>query len=434
MAADVVADVLADPALQGRMFTCKMGYLFFYGANSCWRPYLGILLVSKGFATSTIGLLMSVGPLAVLFLNPVVAYYAETRRWQTPLMFACVSATWLLVSTMFVASDMAVVAGALLLAFVTNAPLAALYDEHTHAVIGRARKAAWGGLRLYGTYGWAVGAPAASLLIYRYGFWVLPPLMAVGFGVLLYCVRHTPVAKDASTHRMRDVADHVLAHPRILCFLGALLCMGAAQALVFTYLFIYLKQEFGAPEYLFGLCLLFTVVVEMPVFAKSKLIHARLSVRQLLATAMFTWAVRAAAYAMLPNAWCVLLIEPLHGITFGFMWLAGTHFFSGAFPPALANSAFSTLYMPVWGLGPAIGNVTGGWIYAAYGPRVLFGGASLLMFAAAVAFTLADRSIAERDDVFTHDTDAAVVAMATESPRHVELDDVLDCHEGVDVV
>lgn len=160
--------------------------------------------------------------------------------------------------------------------------------------------------------------------------------------------------------------------------------------LIGTFLFMFLKT-LNAPEILLGITVTMTVVVEIPLFQMSKKLHEKFTDRQLLSAAMLTWCVRVVGYSLLTNPWYVLILEPLHGFTFGLMWLAGVHFTRAQFPLHLAATAFGFLHASVWGAGPVLGNIGGGVMYNYLGPRLMFQVAAACMFLAVIAFNVLDR-------------------------------------------
>ena len=69
------------------------------------------------------------------------------------------------------------------------------------------------------------------------------------------------------------------------------------------------------------------------------------------------WVVRAVFYSRMSTPWTVLLIEPLHGVTFALVWTAATdHVASPAVcPEGLEASAQGLLRASFMGVGPLIG-------------------------------------------------------------------------------
>mmetsp|Transcript_51271 Transcript_51271/g.158878 ORF Transcript_51271/g.158878 Transcript_51271/m.158878 type:complete len:182 (+) Transcript_51271:217-762(+) len=105
------------------------------------------------------------------------------------------------------------------------------------------------------------------------------------------------------------------------------------MALVEAFLFIYLLQDFdGTPNVLIGMAVTVMCGFEVPVF---KWFHVAaggerplLSLRSVLLLCHFIFALRCVLYGLLPSQhpWLVLLVEPLHGLTFAAMWNAAVEY------------------------------------------------------------------------------------------------------------
>ncbi|GMH42383.1 hypothetical protein BSKO_10302 [Bryopsis sp. KO-2023] len=166
----------------------------------------------------------------------------------------------------------------------------------------------------------------------------------------------------------------VLSDPEVIIFLSMTFLMGIASGAIESFLFLYLDQ-LGAPEYLMGLALLVTCSAEVPVFALMDRILRYVGVQTMLHIVMGVFILRLLGYVMLaalPSTWWVLAIEPLHGVTFGCAWGAGTEFSRRIAPPGLdatLQAIFSGMY---FGIGYGTGAVVGGALFNEFGPRIMY--------------------------------------------------------------
>ena len=400
----------------------RMGFFFQFLALGVFAPFASVLFAAKKFSPAATGLLMATNPIATLIVVPPMCYLAETRGWQVPMMYAGLIAGSLLMSFICVADDQLQVAVATTVHYISTNHLFPLYDEHVMSVLGPAHKADWGSLRVWGAYAWALAAPLGSLIFGHLGWQYLPIVIVFGNAGFAYCIHRTPVVKVAGSHRYADVFRHILRHPRIINFMCGIACMGMGYAVIGTYLFIFLQQDLLAPPILLGLCVVFTVLIEIPLFRASKALHRTFSDAVMFMFAVGGFVVRVLGYSLLTNPWLVLPLEMFHGLTFAMMWLSGINFFSAAFPPELANSAIGFLHACAFGVGPIVGNIVGGHLYEWCGPRQMF-----RIFAAALAvvgcvFWFVDRALARRASppAVTGDENSA----ASSSPAGVVADAV----------
>lgn len=181
---------------------------------------------------------------------------------------------------------------------------------------------------------------------------------------------------------------------------------GIGYSWISTFLFLFLKMpDMNAPDLLLGLTIFFTVLVEIPLFQHSQLLFETFSERKVFAASGVAWIIRVVGYSFLSGSlpglgvWWVLVLEPLHGITFGCMWLSSVRLISRVFPAELTNSGFALLNAFVFGIGPLVGNITGGWLFDLLGPRAMFRWGALGMTGIMVVYIWLDTRMALSDKV-----------------------------------
>lgn len=149
-----------------------------------------------------------------------------------------------------------------------------------------------------------------------------------------------------------------------------------------TWLFVVLDESLAAPPELLGLTLTVTCIAEVPVLAVAGRLITRYGPAAVWHVVHVAFLIRFASYwalPLMPSPWCVLLAEPLHGVTFGAAWAAGVARAAALAPPGLAATVQS-IYAGVYlGLGSAAGGALGGFIHAAYGGRAVFAVAAALL-------------------------------------------------------
>jgi PPP family 3-phenylpropionic acid transporter len=406
-----------------RLSLLKLAFLSIFFGYVVLGAYGSLLLDEKGFSGSTIGWLSAVPPLCNLFVVPLVSYVAETRNLQQHIMIGGFFVSCVSVVIMCMSSNQRLIAVLFCVHNIIFCAVPPLLDEHTMAVLGAARKATWGSYRSWGAYGWAVGAVLGSWIFGHLGWQLMPLLWIVGMLTCAFAVWQMPVVKVAGDHRFLDVLRQVASRPRVMLWIAGVSCLGVGYALIATFLFLFL-DSLGAPSVLYGLCIVFTVLVEIPLFRQSAWLHATFSNRTMLCIAFVAWVTRVFGYSLLVNPWFVLLLEPIHGVTFGFMWLSGINFFSGSFSAQLSNSAIGLLHASAFGVGPMIGNIVGGYMYDGLGPRMMFRASAAVMCVIAVIFFFADRrlDVASAAGVtagtVATESEMGAPAMAAETPRH----------------
>lgn len=386
-AAQAAASIDRRPAIIG-----YFGYMF---GGAAINAFFGLIFAEKGFSTPAIGLLVAIIPFFSVVLLPVLSFIADKYRCATTMLLTCAvistAAVW--IYTTASADWLVVVAFIVLVAAET--PMNPLLDQHTLSMFpAPGRTDAWGYVRAFGAYGWGIGNPVAAKIVELAGTWSVAVVQyGVGQAALWYCMARTSpyeAVKPGAKVRVKDVLLIVGRNYRLLLFLLASCLMGMGYSFISNFLFIFL-DEIGGTKMLMGLTLLLTVSTEIPIFQCNKYFHRWFTDRQMMSIAMGLWAIRVVGYSFLQNPWLVLLLEPLHGITFGFMWLPGVHIVNTVFPPQLASSATGVLFTFVCGIGPIVGNLVAGTLYAAVGPRWMFRYAAMAMAVGLVCYVVLDR-------------------------------------------
>ncbi|XP_045908349.1 major facilitator superfamily domain-containing protein 6-A [Micropterus dolomieu] len=149
--------------------------------------------------------------------------------------------------------------------------------------------------------------------------------------------------------------------------------MGFGYGFVFTFLYWHLEDLKGTTT-LFGVCSILSHVSELGAyFTSHKLIELVGHVRVLYIGLACNTA-RYLYISYLENAWTVLPMEVLQGVTHASVWAACISFLSAAVPPALRTSAQGILQGLHLGLGRGCGAMVGGVFVNYFGAAATFRG------------------------------------------------------------
>lgn len=169
---------------------------------------------------------------------------------------------------------------------------------------------------------------------------------------------------------VRSVLGILVRNP---LFFGNMVFLGAGFSMVEGLLFI-LLQDMNASSLLCGFSVVVTVIFELPIFHYAKPLLEWLGTRNMVLLGQAAWVVRAIFYANMSVAWMVLLIEPLHGITFALVWTAAIDHVSkpsvcGEGLEASGQAMLSACFM---GIGPILGLAGGGLLFDMVGGHVAY--------------------------------------------------------------
>jgi len=211
--------------------------------------------------------------------------------------------------------------------------------------------------------------------------------------------------KPSEQASLRELLRIICSKPEVLTWLlcAATQAMGMQQ--VMQFLFLYMQQRFNSTDILMGFSVTVTVVFEIPIFAVSEKIIPRLGPTILIAIAMGSFVVRVFGYTVVPNATWLLLLEPLHGVTYSCFTLATVHYLNEHVPMHMISTAQGFM-SSVTACGSAIGALLGGWLMdLPNGGLLLFRSDTVIMASVLFLFLVSQRKVCRRQEaLLTRDT------------------------------
>ncbi|KAJ1460836.1 major facilitator superfamily domain-containing protein [Pelagophyceae sp. CCMP2097] len=168
-----------------------------------------------------------------------------------------------------------------------------------------------------------------------------------------------------------------------VAFFFCVFVTGSGFGFVMNFLFVFAKSLGGSPL-LCGLMLFVECAVEVPFLVHADALLQKYGAKTLLVVVQFLYAVRLLGYAAVGLAkarpWALLLVEPLHGITFALFYTSGV-----TVAKQLIGPEWATLAQGVFGAcftaGNGAGSAAGAWAVSRYGfERTFLGFAALFCF------------------------------------------------------
>ncbi|KAK3272601.1 hypothetical protein CYMTET_19108 [Cymbomonas tetramitiformis] len=126
----------------------------------------------------------------------------------------------------------------------------------------------------------------------------------------------------------------------IVFFLN-IFCLAIGSSVVENLIFLFFQEDLGATNTLCGISVLITVIFEIPIFQYSHKLLEILGTSKMMSVANFAYVVRTVGYTVFTNPWLVLLVEPMHGVTYGCKQSASVLYVSELAPKGED-------YPPVW--------------------------------------------------------------------------------------
>jgi PPP family 3-phenylpropionic acid transporter len=269
----------------------------------------------------------------------------------------------------------------ILFSFVT-APANSLADSAAMSMLGNERHL-YGRVRMGGTFGWALTAPLAGIVVAIHGlswaFWIFAAAM---LGALLIS-QNFLYAEQKEESSFRKGIRALLGNRQLMLFLFMAFICGAAFATVNNYLFAYMHQlQIDASR--MGYTLTIATVAEIPVLFYADRLLTRFKPRGLMILAMAATGVRLLFYALFDSLTGILVFQLLNGLTFPALWVAGVSYANDNAPAGLSATTQSVFGTMIFGFGAAAGGFLGGILLEKLGGQMMyaiFGALTLIMLA-----------------------------------------------------
>ena len=152
------------------------------------------------------------------------------------------------------------------------------------------------------------------------------------------------------------------------------------MAVVERLLFIYLRDDLGASNFLCGLTVTVTVIFELPIFMYADQLLKLFGHHGMFLIAMVAHTVRVFLYTLLTReaVYAILPIEITHGITFACMWTAAVEYAKMGVPEEWSSAAQSILAATLGCVGAGVGSILGGYVMDRYGAIALYTGTGII--------------------------------------------------------
>ena len=159
--------------------------------------------------------------------------------------------------------------------------------------------------------------------------------------------------------------------PVLLGFMLALFITSMGEHASWRYISLRILDQ-GGSVFLVGLAAALPAIVEIPVFASSGRLAARLGLRWLFVSGALVAAALMALVAIAPEAWMVTALRTLDGTSYALRYVAMVLIVGVLLPRHFYALGQSVAWFVYAGIAPIVADAVGGVIYERLGAPVLF--------------------------------------------------------------
>lgn len=383
---------LATTEGEGNGFVARMS--LFYGAlfliYGIHVPYMPVWLDFKQLTAGEVAVATAAPYFLRLAVTPVAGIVADRDDRHRGLIVVMAWASLLIAGVMSQSAGflaLLVLSTLLHIAVSTIMPL-----TETIAVAGvRAAGHDYGRMRLWGSLTFIAAGFVAGPLIDLAGAGVVIWLLVAGCIATVVAAHLVPKPEPTARPRpsraplpMRGEAMRLMRSPLFVLYLVATSAAMASHAMFYTFGALHWREQ-GISTTWISILWAIGVVVEVVLFAYSGWFLRRVGVKGALALGSAAAAVRWLAYAFDPPLWLLVVLSPLHALSYGATHLGAIHFIGRAIPARACGTGQAIYSSFAAGVAQGIATLASGVVYRAFGGQGYLAMAAL----AAVGFLAA---------------------------------------------
>jgi PPP family 3-phenylpropionic acid transporter len=347
----------------------------FYGTHfvafGVVMPFLNVYFAQIGLNGRQIGLISALLPAMTLLIAPIVAAYADRRRQRVTILTVCSLLTvFIFIFFRFTENFLWLLLIMLIFAIVRS-PVLPLADGLIARMASRNRLN-YGGMRLWGSVGFAMAAIIGGAIWQRVGYL---PMFAVGSLLFLPSAwlastleegRPRPGAKSSS-----QSARLLLQDRGFVILLIATFFVGVSMGMGITYEGIYMDR-LGGNELLIGLLLGIAAFSEMPIMQFSDRIRAKLGGIKTLLLAYGLFALAYLGYSWATAIWVPLIFAIAKGLGIGLYLTTTIRIVDERIPEEWSATAQSLMTASMMGVAILVATLLGGIVMDGWGVTAVF--------------------------------------------------------------
>jgi len=363
---------------------------FIYISMSLYTPYLSSYYSKAGISAIQIGLLLTIGPLVAIFIQPVWATISDSSGRRKRILSLVIIGSAFSMFSYYIGNTFItfLFASFLLSLFATS--IIPLSD----AIILRSAKVNhldFSKIRMGGTIGYAIMVNLSGTIVKHHPAWQFAMGFA-GYIILLLFVQSLPKEEKAEINleviqkkpkvAMKDRINilSIFESKQIYFLLALAFVSQVGISFFYTFLGVYMIK-LGFNEGPIGFINCVAALSEIPVLFFINRILKKTSTMKITVIACFLLGVRIFAISG-ENIIFMILAQLLHGLTYMAIYYSCAVFISNHVKPENQSKGQSVLAIVQIGLGSIVGNILGGYLVDSMGLKNAYRTMSLLVIIA----------------------------------------------------
>ncbi|MBN1182027.1 MAG: MFS transporter [Bacteroidales bacterium] len=365
----------------------KAIYLLLYMAFATWRVFYNVYLEENGFTGTQIGIVNAIMMATIFLVVPIWGVLADRKGIRPTLLWACL-ATIVLMFFLGKILMLKFLVFYIFLLTLFHHPLGALTDALAVEYSSINPKYNYGGLRLWGSLGWAVASIIGGFLFMELDTKYIFPVASLFFlGIIPFLA--LPIKRKViyKPHFQPLTIDLILKNKQLVTVILLLLLYGIACTPINNFINLYFTQ-LKASNKVIGYAYALQAISELPFFLLGDRLLKRYGPRTLISLSMSAFFIRMLLYGLFPNIELAITLGVLQGISWSFFLVGIVHHIHELLPKGMHATAQSIIWGIYLGLGQTIGNLGIGYLKDTIGMVKVMLWFSLPIFVLMILFNL----------------------------------------------
>ena len=341
----------------------RLLYFLVLSCTASWLPIFADYLKDHGLTGIEIGVVLSVTPFMMLFIQPFYGMLADRFGYKKCLLYSALSASMSFL-LFLVEGDFLFLFWVTLVMSLFYNTLQPLLDSLSLRLAQKNPTFSYGSIRIAGGLGWAFTGTLVGHYIDALDTTVIFVFSAAS--MLLTFVVTLWIKTDNSSFIQDSPSlkqiKYIFKEKALIILLTCVFLVSAGATTIWNFYSIYMKEN-GASSTLVGYGLSFQGLCELPLFYFSARIIRKLGIKTTLLVTLLATSCRMLLYSAVKDPVMALFIELLHGISWSLFWVVCVEYVDRLVKEEWRATGQSLLYAAYFGMGAIAGNFWTGYLY-----------------------------------------------------------------------
>lgn len=370
------------------MLKGSLYYLFLFLCVGAYNPFLYVYIADQGISGKQIGILSSLVPVSMLLFATTIASFADMKGWRVRILRISLICWGLAIFFLQFPHTFWQYFLVLLPLAIVNSPTMSIADSLI-ARMARRESLNFGGMRLWGSAGYAISAFLFGAIWQRLGFDHMFLVGSILIIPLIWIVGKFDEGVIKSNNERKPI--WVLFKDKgLMLLLAAIFLSGISNGLSMTYEGIYVRS-LGGGNFLIGIMIACAATFELPAMFFSQRIAKRFRWPNTILLGYTFTAMAYLGYLFVPDPNLLPFFSVLKGIGYGLNFTSSIVILTERTPDEWASASQSLMAICWMGLAPLVAGPLGGIIHDAISPGAVFGIGLVALVGAAIILWGADR-------------------------------------------